>query len=44
MEDDNSTIDLEKYLGQVERPFKESVTRYDAPTQKWENVVMDLKI
>ncbi|XP_039988528.1 phosphatidylinositol 4-phosphate 3-kinase C2 domain-containing subunit alpha [Xiphias gladius] len=26
-EDDNSTIDLEKHLGQVERPFKENVTR-----------------
>ncbi|XP_026221905.1 phosphatidylinositol 4-phosphate 3-kinase C2 domain-containing subunit alpha [Anabas testudineus] len=27
VEDDNSTIDLEKYLGQVERPFRENVTR-----------------
>ncbi|XP_054476233.1 phosphatidylinositol 4-phosphate 3-kinase C2 domain-containing subunit alpha isoform X2 [Anoplopoma fimbria] len=26
-EDDNSLIDLEKHLGQVERPFKENVTR-----------------
>ncbi|CAG5957551.1 unnamed protein product [Menidia menidia] len=26
-EDDNSRIDLEKHLGQVERPFKETVTR-----------------
>lgn len=26
-EDDNSTIDLEKHLGHVERPFKENVTR-----------------
>ncbi|XP_072242459.1 phosphatidylinositol 4-phosphate 3-kinase C2 domain-containing subunit alpha [Leuresthes tenuis] len=26
-EDDNSRIDLEKHLGQVERPFKENVTR-----------------
>lgn len=30
-EDDNSTIDLEKHLGQVERPFKENVTRYEGP-------------
>uniref|UniRef100_A0A3B3D019 Phosphatidylinositol 4-phosphate 3-kinase C2 domain-containing subunit alpha n=1 Tax=Oryzias melastigma TaxID=30732 RepID=A0A3B3D019_ORYME len=28
-EDDGSRIDLEKHLGQVERPFKENVTRYD---------------
>uniref|UniRef100_A0A3B4WUI6 Phosphatidylinositol 4-phosphate 3-kinase C2 domain-containing subunit alpha n=1 Tax=Seriola lalandi dorsalis TaxID=1841481 RepID=A0A3B4WUI6_SERLL len=28
-EDDNSTIDLEKHLGQVERPYKETVTRYE---------------
>uniref|UniRef100_A0A3B5B323 Phosphatidylinositol-4-phosphate 3-kinase catalytic subunit type 2 alpha n=1 Tax=Stegastes partitus TaxID=144197 RepID=A0A3B5B323_9TELE len=28
-EDDNSTVDLEKHLGQVERPFKENVTRYE---------------
>lgn len=27
VEDDNSVIDLEKHLGQVERPFKETVTR-----------------
>uniref|UniRef100_A0A3Q3F3G5 Phosphatidylinositol 4-phosphate 3-kinase C2 domain-containing subunit alpha n=1 Tax=Kryptolebias marmoratus TaxID=37003 RepID=A0A3Q3F3G5_KRYMA len=27
-EDDNSRIDLEKHLGQVDRPFKENVTRY----------------
>ncbi|XP_069551537.1 phosphatidylinositol 4-phosphate 3-kinase C2 domain-containing subunit alpha [Brachyistius frenatus] len=27
MEDDNSSVDLEKPLGQVERPFKENVTR-----------------
>ncbi|TKS73942.1 Phosphatidylinositol 4-phosphate 3-kinase C2 domain-containing subunit alpha [Collichthys lucidus] len=26
-EDDNSQIDLEKHLGQVDRPFKENVTR-----------------
>ncbi|XP_037306361.2 phosphatidylinositol 4-phosphate 3-kinase C2 domain-containing subunit alpha [Pungitius pungitius] len=26
-EDDNSRVDLEKHLGQVERPFKENVTR-----------------
>ncbi|XP_029377895.1 phosphatidylinositol 4-phosphate 3-kinase C2 domain-containing subunit alpha isoform X2 [Echeneis naucrates] len=26
-EDDNSAIDLEKHLGQVERPFKETMTR-----------------
>ncbi|KAK2842648.1 hypothetical protein Q5P01_012848 [Channa striata] len=26
-EDDNATVDLEKHLGQVERPFKETVTR-----------------
>uniref|UniRef100_A0AAQ4R0F5 Phosphatidylinositol 4-phosphate 3-kinase C2 domain-containing subunit alpha n=1 Tax=Gasterosteus aculeatus aculeatus TaxID=481459 RepID=A0AAQ4R0F5_GASAC len=26
-EDDNSLVDLEKHLGQVERPFKENVTR-----------------
>ncbi|KAM3608625.1 uncharacterized protein V6R79_001843 [Siganus canaliculatus] len=26
-EDDNSAIDLEKHLGQVDRPFKENVTR-----------------
>nr|XP_019934575.1 PREDICTED: phosphatidylinositol 4-phosphate 3-kinase C2 domain-containing subunit alpha [Paralichthys olivaceus]XP_019934576.1 PREDICTED: phosphatidylinositol 4-phosphate 3-kinase C2 domain-containing subunit alpha [Paralichthys olivaceus] len=26
-EDDNSTVHLEKHLGQVERPFKETVTR-----------------
>lgn len=29
-EDDSSTIDLEKHLSHVERPFKENVTRYDA--------------
>uniref|UniRef100_A0A3Q3JPG7 Phosphatidylinositol 4-phosphate 3-kinase C2 domain-containing subunit alpha n=1 Tax=Monopterus albus TaxID=43700 RepID=A0A3Q3JPG7_MONAL len=29
-EDDSSAIDLEKHLGQVERPFKENVTRYEA--------------
>uniref|UniRef100_A0A3P9LP67 Phosphatidylinositol-4-phosphate 3-kinase catalytic subunit type 2 alpha n=1 Tax=Oryzias latipes TaxID=8090 RepID=A0A3P9LP67_ORYLA len=28
-DDDSSRIDLEKHLGQVERPFKENVTRYD---------------
>uniref|UniRef100_A0A3P8UG92 Phosphatidylinositol 4-phosphate 3-kinase C2 domain-containing subunit alpha n=1 Tax=Cynoglossus semilaevis TaxID=244447 RepID=A0A3P8UG92_CYNSE len=27
-EDDGSKIDLEKHLGQVERPFKENITRY----------------
>ncbi|XP_071398101.1 phosphatidylinositol 4-phosphate 3-kinase C2 domain-containing subunit alpha [Centroberyx affinis] len=27
VEDDSSAIDLEKHLGQVERPFKENVTR-----------------
>ena len=26
-EDDCSAVDLEKYLGQVERPFEENVTR-----------------
>ncbi|XP_037622642.1 phosphatidylinositol 4-phosphate 3-kinase C2 domain-containing subunit alpha [Sebastes umbrosus] len=26
-EDDNSVVDLEKHLGQVDRPFKENVTR-----------------
>uniref|UniRef100_A0A8C9ZQM0 Phosphatidylinositol 4-phosphate 3-kinase C2 domain-containing subunit alpha n=1 Tax=Sander lucioperca TaxID=283035 RepID=A0A8C9ZQM0_SANLU len=31
-EDDNSVVDLEKPLGQVERPFKENVTRYESPT------------
>uniref|UniRef100_A0A3Q3N2Q2 Phosphatidylinositol 4-phosphate 3-kinase C2 domain-containing subunit alpha n=1 Tax=Mastacembelus armatus TaxID=205130 RepID=A0A3Q3N2Q2_9TELE len=31
-DDDISAIDLEKHLGQVERPFKENVTRYEAPT------------
>uniref|UniRef100_A0A4W6FZ15 Phosphatidylinositol 4-phosphate 3-kinase C2 domain-containing subunit alpha n=1 Tax=Lates calcarifer TaxID=8187 RepID=A0A4W6FZ15_LATCA len=31
-EDDNSTIDLEKHLSQVERPFKENATRYEGPT------------
>uniref|UniRef100_A0A667YEC0 Phosphatidylinositol-4-phosphate 3-kinase catalytic subunit type 2 alpha n=1 Tax=Myripristis murdjan TaxID=586833 RepID=A0A667YEC0_9TELE len=30
-EDDSSAIDLEKHLGQVERPFKENITRYGAP-------------
>lgn len=27
-EDDDAPIDLEKHLGQVDRPFKENVTRY----------------
>uniref|UniRef100_A0A3Q4HF07 Phosphatidylinositol 4-phosphate 3-kinase C2 domain-containing subunit alpha n=1 Tax=Neolamprologus brichardi TaxID=32507 RepID=A0A3Q4HF07_NEOBR len=31
-EDDKSTIDLEKHLGLVERPFKENVTRSEHPT------------
>lgn len=29
-EDDEAPIDLLKHLGQVERPFKENVTRYGA--------------
>uniref|UniRef100_A0A3Q3EFI0 Phosphatidylinositol 4-phosphate 3-kinase C2 domain-containing subunit alpha n=1 Tax=Labrus bergylta TaxID=56723 RepID=A0A3Q3EFI0_9LABR len=29
VEDDNSAIDLEKHLSQVERPFRENVTRYN---------------
>lgn len=29
-EDDDTPIDLEKHLGQVDRPFKENVTRYGA--------------
>lgn len=29
-EDDDAPIDLEKHLGQVDRPFKENVTRYGA--------------
>lgn len=28
-EDDGAVIDLEKHLGQVERPFRENVTRYE---------------
>lgn len=38
--DDYAPIDLEKHLGQVDRPFKENVTRYDsAPwNRKWLNV------
>uniref|UniRef100_A0A8C4GN86 Phosphatidylinositol 4-phosphate 3-kinase C2 domain-containing subunit alpha n=1 Tax=Dicentrarchus labrax TaxID=13489 RepID=A0A8C4GN86_DICLA len=31
-EDDHSLIDLEKHLGQVDRPFKENVTRYEDVT------------
>uniref|UniRef100_A0A3P8QWE7 Phosphatidylinositol 4-phosphate 3-kinase C2 domain-containing subunit alpha n=1 Tax=Astatotilapia calliptera TaxID=8154 RepID=A0A3P8QWE7_ASTCA len=31
-EDDKSTINLEKHLGLVERPFKENVTRSEHPT------------
>ena len=34
-EDDNAPIHLEKHLGEVERPFKENVTRYDGPTPVW---------
>lgn len=30
-EDDDAPINLEKHLGQVDRPFKENVTRYGAP-------------
>uniref|UniRef100_A0A7N6ADY5 Phosphatidylinositol 4-phosphate 3-kinase C2 domain-containing subunit alpha n=1 Tax=Anabas testudineus TaxID=64144 RepID=A0A7N6ADY5_ANATE len=38
VEDDNSTIDLEKYLGQVERPFRENVTRYDLLLTQYKTV------
>lgn len=38
-EDDNSLVDLEKHLGQVERPFKENVTRYEAPTLVGEKIL-----
>uniref|UniRef100_A0A3Q0TAK2 Phosphatidylinositol 4-phosphate 3-kinase C2 domain-containing subunit alpha n=1 Tax=Amphilophus citrinellus TaxID=61819 RepID=A0A3Q0TAK2_AMPCI len=35
VEDDSSTIDLERHLGQVERPFKENVTRSIHFTLVW---------
>lgn len=28
-EDDKCPIDVEKHLGQVDRPFRENVTRYE---------------
>uniref|UniRef100_A0A8C4EPS9 Phosphatidylinositol-4-phosphate 3-kinase, catalytic subunit type 2 alpha n=1 Tax=Dicentrarchus labrax TaxID=13489 RepID=A0A8C4EPS9_DICLA len=42
-EDDHSLIDLEKHLGQVDRPFKENVTRYEGPTPVVDRVVQTMK-
>uniref|UniRef100_A0A8C5E2M8 Phosphatidylinositol 4-phosphate 3-kinase C2 domain-containing subunit alpha n=1 Tax=Gouania willdenowi TaxID=441366 RepID=A0A8C5E2M8_GOUWI len=42
-EDDNSRIDLEKHLREVERPFKENVTRYNTQYKTVERVVQTVK-